>query len=216
MGMVYAQRELLSGNIIAQHQIQFKGIPNLSGNGRNGVVRLSVCLGKDKCVLIRISSPCFQNNHPPAQSACPGLLPEASARTWARIRFPLPRPHTLLWKNASLWALLPWQRYNDPPGNGHGSGWILHNGKVRIGTQEIMGELLDKVKQLSECRLINFHRHVLSVKYNAVLIIVHIWGILESPLTVIDGNGNDSVVIPGRMVGPPCIPTFSMHSWHLG
>ena len=69
-----------------------------------------------------------------------------------------------------------------------------------------MGELLDKVKQLSECRLINFHRHVLSVKYNAVLIIVHIWGILESPLTVIDGNGNDSVVIPGRMVGPPCIP----------
>ena len=81
-----------------------------------------------------------------------------------------------------------------------------HNGKVRIGTQEIMGELLDKVKQLSECRLINFHGHMLSVEHDAVLIVVHIWGILESPLTVIDGNGNDSVVIPGRMVGPPRIP----------
>ena len=80
-----------------------------------------------------------------------------------------------------------------------------HNGKVRIGAQEIMGKLFDKVKQLSECRLINFHRHMLSVKHDAVLIIVHIWGILESPLTVIDGNGNDSVVIPGRMIGPPRI-----------
>ena len=36
---------------------------------------------------------------------------------------------------------------------------------------------------------------MLSVKHDAVLIIVHIWGILEAPLTVIDGNGNDSVAV---------------------
>lgn len=80
-----------------------------------------------------------------------------------------------------------------------------HSKKVRIGAQGIMGKLFDKVEQFSEYRFINFHRHMLPVKHDAVLIIVHIWGILKSPPTVIDGNGNGSVIVPGRMIGPPRI-----------
>ena len=49
-----------------------------------------------------------------------------------------------------------------------------HDRKVGVGAQEIMRELFDKVKQLNKCIVIDLHRNVLSVKYDTVLIVVHI------------------------------------------
>ena len=57
MGMIHAQRVFLGGNIVSEGQIQFIEIPSLSGDRRDGVVGLSVRLGKDKRRLIRVASP---------------------------------------------------------------------------------------------------------------------------------------------------------------
>ena len=43
---------------------------------------------------------------------------------------------------------------------------------------------------------------MLPVEHNAVLIVIHIGRILESPFTSVDGDGNNPVVVPGGMVGP--------------
>ena len=48
---------LLCRDVVSQYQIQFKLIPALSCNGRDGVVGLSFGLGKDKGRLIRIAAP---------------------------------------------------------------------------------------------------------------------------------------------------------------
>ena len=60
-----------------------------------------------------------------------------------------------------------------------------------------MRELLYEIKQLTEGRMLDFHRHMLRVKYDAVLIIIYIRRILESPLAAIDGHRNDAVVLAG-------------------
>ena len=74
-----------------------------------------------------------------------------------------------------------------------------------------MGELLHKVKQLDKRCLVNLHRHMLSVKHDTMLVIVHIRGILEAPAAVIDGNRNNPVVLPGRMIQTSGIP-FILHT----
>ena len=58
--MVNAERVLLCRNIIPKRQIQFVHTVFHSCNRSDGIMRLSVCLGKDKCRFICISSPCFQ------------------------------------------------------------------------------------------------------------------------------------------------------------
>ena len=47
---------------------------------------------------------------------------------------------------------------------------------------------------------------MLSVKYDTVLIVVHIGRILEAPSAVIDRNRNNPVVLSGRMVQASRIP----------
>ena len=44
-----------------------------------------------------------------------------------------------------------------------------------------------------------------SAKYDTMLIIVHVWRILEAPLRLIDCNRDDSVVLSCRMVNTSCI-----------
>ena len=61
MGMIYAQRKFLCGNVIAQHQIQLIHIPVFAGNGRNGIVRLSLCFCEYKGRLIGIAAPHLQH-----------------------------------------------------------------------------------------------------------------------------------------------------------
>ena len=53
--------------------------------------------------------------------------------------------------------------------------------------------------------MLNPHRYMLRIKYDAMLIVIYIRRILESPLAAIDGHRNDTVVLTGRMVHTACI-----------
>ena len=77
--------------------------------------------------------------------------------------------------------------------------------KIRIGAKEIMWEQLYKIKQLDKCISLDLHRSMLTVKYDTMFIVVNIWRVLEAPWTVIDGNRDDPVVLPCRMIDSSCI-----------
>ena len=53
---------LLCGDIVTQHQIQLELVSSLSGNGSDGVMRLVIGVGIDKCLFIRIFSPLVQDH----------------------------------------------------------------------------------------------------------------------------------------------------------
>ena len=77
-----------------------------------------------------------------------------------------------------------------------------HNGQIRVGTHEVVGELLDKVQELAEGGAVDLHGDMLPVEDDAVLIIVHIGGVLEEPVLAVNGDGDQAVVLPGGMVHP--------------
>ena len=62
MWMVNAQWELFCGDIIPQHQIQFKPVSVLSGDRRDRVMWFSVSFCVNKCILVSITSPRLQNS----------------------------------------------------------------------------------------------------------------------------------------------------------
>ena len=84
-----------------------------------------------------------------------------------------------------------------------GQNGAAHDGKIRVGAQEIVGEQLHEVKQLHEGILLDLHRRVLAVEHDAVLVVIHVGRILETPGAVVDRDRDDAVVVPGRMVGAP-------------
>ena len=75
MGMEYPKGVLLCGNIIPQHQVKLKALSPLTGNRRNGIVGFPFCLCKNKCILIRISSPMAQNQIRQGDYPLPVLCP---------------------------------------------------------------------------------------------------------------------------------------------
>ena len=77
--------------------------------------------------------------------------------------------------------------------------------KVCIGTKEIMREKFHKIKQLDKRISLDLHRCMLAVEHDAVLIVIHIWRILESPRCIVDRDRNDPVVLSCRMVYTACI-----------
>ena len=62
-----------------------------------------------------------------------------------------------------------------------------------------------KIKQFNECISLDFHWSMLAVKYNTMLIVIHIRRILESPRSIIDCDRNNPVVLPCRMINTSCI-----------
>ena len=58
MRMIDTKRMFFRCNIIAQRQIQLIEIPAFPGNWCDRVVRLSVGLGKNKCIWVGVSPPC--------------------------------------------------------------------------------------------------------------------------------------------------------------
>ena len=79
------------------------------------------------------------------------------------------------------------------------------NGKVRVGADKIVGELLYKIQQLAEGRILNPHGGVLLVEHNAMLIIVDIGAVLQAPCAIVNRNGNDTVIFPGGVIHPACV-----------
>ena len=76
------------------------------------------------------------------------------------------------------------------------------NGKIGIGTHEIMGKLPYKIKQLAEGVMLNLHRHMPGIEHDAVLIVIDIGRILEAPLAAVDRHRYDAVILSRRMVHP--------------
>ena len=63
-----------------------------------------------------------------------------------------------------------------------------------------MWKQLHEIKQLDKCVSLDFHRCVLEIKYNTMLIVIYIRRILESPRSIIDCDRNNPVVLPCRMI----------------
>ena len=74
-----------------------------------------------------------------------------------------------------------------------------------------MREQFDKVKQLCKSAAVDLHRNMLAVKDDAVLIVVYIRRVLESPFVSLDLDGDDPVVLSRRMVRPSGI-SFVLHA----
>ena len=68
-----------------------------------------------------------------------------------------------------------------------------------------MRKQLDKIKKFYKGISLNLHRNVLSIEDNTMFVIVNIWRILESPLAVINSDGNDPVVFSCRVIQSSCI-----------
>ena len=80
-----------------------------------------------------------------------------------------------------------------------------NNRQICIGAYEIMRKLLYKRKQLLKGLMLDLHWNMLAVKYDAVLIVIYIRRILESPLHTAYFNRNDSVILSCRMIYSACI-----------
>ena len=63
-----------------------------------------------------------------------------------------------------------------------------------------MRKQLYKIKQLHKGIVFDFHGDMFGVKNDTMLIVIYIRGILEAPLTAVNGDGDYSVVLPCGMV----------------
>ena len=146
MGMINSQRMLLCRNVVAQRQIQLIQLSTLPRDRRNGIVGLSLRLSKDKRSLIRIASPRLQNMF--CQVDDPILICTLQADHGKRPFYNTCR-HILI----SLYRKILYYRSLC-----HGEGIMpalemvmaqdgtAHDWKICIGSQEIVGELLYKIK----------------------------------------------------------------------
>ena len=72
--------------------------------------------------------------------------------------------------------------------------------QVCIRAYKIVGKLLHKIEELNKGGLVYSHRCMLSIENDAMLVIVNVRRILEAPIAIVNGNGNDTVILSGREV----------------
>lgn len=58
--MVDSQRMLFRGNIVPESQVQLVSVTHFPCNRGNGIVRFSICAGKDEGIFVGIRSPAVQ------------------------------------------------------------------------------------------------------------------------------------------------------------
>ena len=83
-----------------------------------------------------------------------------------------------------------------------GQDGATHNGQVGVGAHKVVGELAHKVQQLAKAGPVDLHGGVLPVQADAVLVVVHIGGVLQKPGGAVDGDGDNAVVLPGGVIDP--------------
>ena len=200
--MEHAQGELLGGDVVAQHQVQLVLALPLAGDGGDGVVRLAVGLGEDKGVGVRVSPPGGQDLVRQVHQA--GIIGAAQPDDGegpvddARLHVLKAREGDRLFHRGLL----------------HGEGvaaalevvmaqnGAAHDGQIRVGAHEVVGELADEVQLLAEGGAVDLHGDVLAVEDDAVLVVVDIGAILEEPALSVNGDGDDPVILAGGMVHP--------------
>ena len=174
MGVVYAQGMFFCGNVVAQCQIQLIGVAGFPCNRRDGVMGFTVCLCKNEDLLIGVSPPLIQ--YVLCQVDQP-LFILVTDTEYGKGPF----------YDACLYILVSWNCYGLLNRSlCHSEGIVSslemimtqdgasYNRKICIGAQEVVREQFNKVKQFRKCRPVDFHGRMLSVEYDAVLIIVYI------------------------------------------
>ena len=200
--MEHAQGMLWGSNVAPQHQIQLIELSSAPGNGGNGIVRLSVREGHHAHTFVGIAPPAGENL---VCQLCQPLRilpiqPDDAHRPADNARLNV--------LEAPEFQLLLHRR------GLHGEGIVstlevlmaedraAHNGQVGIGAHKIMGEGLHKVQQLLKSRPVDLHGHMPGIEHDAVLVVVNVGRILEAPVLPADGNRNNPMIGPGRMVHP--------------
>ena len=200
VGMINAKRMLLSSDIIAEHQVELIVVTALSRDWSDRVVRRAVRERVDESVLIRISAPGVQyvvGQRDDAVRVRPAE-PDAGHRpvhdTAGDVLKSLHREgplHRRLGHGKIVVSALEMVVAQDRS---------AHDRQVRVGSQEVVRESLDKVKQLAERVVVDRHGNMAGVEHDAVLVVVNIRRILESPGISLDRDRDDPVVFSGRVV----------------
>ena len=81
-----------------------------------------------------------------------------------------------------------------------------HNGQICVAAHEVVGELGDKIQQPAEGLLGDLHGPVVVAEEDAVLGEIDVGGVLEVPGLPGHRQGNDPVVLTGRVVHAPGVP----------
>lgn len=211
MWMIDTQWMFFGGDVVAQGQIEFIGVSYLAGNRCDGIVWLAVGLCKDESSFIGITTPCFQYMGSQVDEALLILMADTQYGEWP-------------FHDAGFHVFVTWDDnmlFNRSLGHGEGVMSALEvimaqdgatdDRKVGIGAQEVVWEKLYKVKELNESISLDFHWSVLTVKNDAVLVVIYIWRILQAPFAVVDGDWDDAVVLSCRMVYAACV-AFVLHA----
>ena len=204
MGMEDAQRMLLAGAVVAQHQVQPVHAVHLAQDGRDGVVGRAVRLGIHVAFGIGIAAPGIEDalrlvnqrsliragqlhrRHGPVQHAGRDL----------RVGRGQLRPHAAVIHGEAVAAALEVVVVQDGAAD---------DGQIGIAAQHVMGHLPDEAEQPLEGAPVNLHGDVLAVEDDAVLGIVGVGGILHVPVLARQLQRYNAVVLPGGEVAAACI-----------
>ena len=202
MRVEHAERMLRRCDVVAQDEVQLIVYAAAAGNGRDGVVRLAVRLGKDEGALVRVAAPCAQDTVGQLHKAV--AVRAGQAQNGHR---PLDDARADIVKAAEADRLLDRRAL-------HGKCVVpalemvvaqdgaADDGQVGIRADKVVRELADEVQQLAEGRAVDLHRRMRAVEDDAVLVIIDIRRILQIPAAAVDRHGNDTVILAGRVVHP--------------
>ena len=200
MRMEDAKRMLFAGNVAAQCKKDLVSlIFKLAYNRSNRVVRLAISLCVNRGGLVGIVAPCrddklrslecfFSTGGGEAEDG------ERPLKNCARylgelLEFKLFRNFRAHHRELVTSALVVIMREDRS----------THNRQVGIRANKVVGESVHKVKEIDKRLVINVHRNVIRVHGNAMLVEIRIRTVLESPTMLVELNGDDAQVLPGRM-----------------
>ena len=200
--MVHTEGALLGRDVVPKGKVQFELPVPFPGDGRDRIMRLAVGLGKNERRFVRVASPGLQDvvrevddplviltaqaddGQRPVDDAGFDIL-IAGDREGALVR--RLRHRELV--PAALEVVMAQDGAAD-------------DGQVRVRPEEVVRELTDEVEEFPERGTVDLHGHMLAVQYDAVLVVVDIGRVLEAPVALVDGDGDDAVVLPRRVVHP--------------
>ena len=210
MRMVDAERILLRGDVVAQDEIQLIVVAAAARNRRDRIMRLTVCLGEDKRILIRVAAPCAENLVRKVDETRAVCAAQADGG-----KRPLDDARLDIRKACKADFL-----FNRRLGHGEGIAPALEmvvaenraadNRQIGIGAEEIVREQRDEVEQLAESGAVDLHRGMLAVEGDAMLVVINIGRVLQIPLRIVDGNRNGAVILPRRRIQIACIALVFM------
>ena len=195
MGMEDAQRMLLAGAVVAQHQVQPVHAVHLAQDGRDGVVGRAVRLGIHVAFGIGIAAPGIEDalrlvnqrsliragqlhrRHGPVQHAGRDL----------RVGRGQLRPHAAVIHGEAVAAALEVVMVQDG---------AAHDGQIGIAAQHVVGHLPDEAEQPLEGAPVDLHGDMLAVEDDAMLRIIGVRGILHVPVLTGQLEGHHAVILP--------------------